>query len=122
MPNASRILAESETNWVSLAIFADDITRAYFAPDEAYAMARCLEWLGEPGEVPAPNNIMPPTAGVLLSQTDLGRVTHVVISDEDDERAGSIVLDPSRAAMLADQLYKAAVEAVFYGGSETGGN
>lgn len=111
-----KILAEQEEQWVSLAIFGDDVTRGYFAPDEAYAVARCLEWVGEPGEPLGPNNIMPPTVGVLFAEEDdgTGRVAYIVLSDEDGERAGAIELDASRSAQLADQLYTCAVEAAFY--------
>lgn len=112
-----KVIAEQEAQWVSLAIFGDDIARGYFAPDEAYALARCLEWVGDPGEPLGPNNTMPPTAAVFFEDEPTGRLAHVVLSDEDGERAGVIALDASRAAQLADQLYRCAVGAAFYEGT-----
>lgn len=114
-PEPAKIFAEaSAIGCVTLTIDTSEATTAIdLLPEEAYSIARYLEWLAAPGPCQQPSNECPAGTGVWGEITNVGRLAHVVIvPDDDDSGFGTVIaLDMSRASQLSDQLYRGAVEA-----------
>lgn len=116
-PAPSQILVIAEESWVDLSIHTEfGVARAYFAPEEAYAIARFFEWISEPGAADSPNNVCPRDFGILLEETETGRLGHVVMADQDSdgEHATAVFVDASTAEQLAVQLFECAAEAAAF--------
>jgi hypothetical protein len=115
-PTPGRINVELDGASIRISIERDGTSYGtHLCPDEAYSVARYLEWIVEAGETPEPNNPCPIDVGVWYEHTDTGRYAHVVIVDPDtDEDSGAaIMLDASHASFLSNSLYRHAVQAAY---------
>lgn len=119
-PVPARIFASHEHGMVNIAIHADTITAIDLHPEDAYSVARYLEWLCNAGECPEPSNGCPDGMGVWGEDRDTGRVVHVVVVGDDDMDGygKAACIDTSTAQILSNKLYAAAVSAGLWGYEE----